>query len=130
MGELSPLVQRISTQYDPTGMSSFLRQLGSIPPIAVLAVAGIGAVVGVMATCVVKTMSWGKSLDDVMKLLGVTSKEAAGLKLIADATGVSIETLTKGLDIMGKNLITVDGKLGTAGKALKSLGINIYDANG
>jgi hypothetical protein len=111
-------------------MSKFLSQLGSVPGISALAVAGIGAVVGIMATCVVKTMSWGKSLDDVMKLLGVTSKEAAGLKLIADATGVSIETLTKGLDIMGKNLVTVDGKLGTAGKALKSLGINIYDANG
>jgi len=130
MGELSPLVQRISAQYDPTGMTKFLGQLGSVAGISALAVAGIGAVVGVMATCVVKTMSWGKSLDDVMKLLGVTSKEAAGLKLIADATGVSIDTLTRGLDIMGKNLVTVDGKLGTAGKALKSLGVDIYDANG
>jgi len=130
MPDLQPIVQRISTKYDPTGISAFLGHLGKVPILAGLAVAAIGAISGALVVCVNKTIAWGKELDSTMDLLGVTSKEAAGLSLIAKVTGTSIETLTKGLNIMGKGLVDVGGGLGTTGKELKAIGIDIYDVNG
>jgi len=130
MPDLQPIVQRISTKYDPTGISAFIGHLGKIPPLAVLAVAGIGAITGAIVLCINKTMAWGKELDNTMDLLGVTSKEAAGLGLIARVTGTSIDTLTRGLNIMGKGLVDTNGNLGSTGKELKAIGIDIYDVNG
>ena len=128
--ELNPIVQRISTNYNSSGLTSFIKDLTSAKGVAILFAAGVGAVAGAIVTCVNTTMAWGKSLDDTMKLLGLTSKEAAGLNLMAKVTGVSIDTLTRGLDIMGKGLVTVDGKLGATGKELKAIGIDVYSANG
>jgi hypothetical protein len=93
----------------------------------IAAVGALGAGIGVL---VKTTMNWGRGLDDAMKLLGITSPQAAGLALVSDAVGLSIDDLTLCLDRMAKGLLTVDGKLGSAGKTLKDMGINIKDANG
>jgi hypothetical protein len=128
--ELQPIVQRISTEYNPAGIAKFLGDLGSVKGIATAAIAGIAAIGGAIAVSVDKTIAWGKQLDDTMKLLGLTSKQAAGLGLMAKAAGVDISTLTRGLDIMGKNLITAQGGFGTAGRELERMGIQLYDTNG
>jgi hypothetical protein len=51
MPDLQPIVQRISSKYDNTGIVGFLKDLGKIPPSAALAVAGLGMAASFMLDC-------------------------------------------------------------------------------
>jgi hypothetical protein len=107
----------------------------SIDTVKVLA--GIGAVLGAVTGLIAltgkiigDTVEYANTLDDIGDQLGTTSEESAGLYLMTKRLGGSVEDTTKMLVIMGKNLVTNDGKLGKSGLAFKRLGIDIYDANG
>ena len=130
MPELEPITQPINTAYNPAGMLSFLGDLGTVGVVAMAAVAGIAAVAGATVEAVKATIDWGMQLDDVMDKIGGTSEEAAGLKVIADAVGMSVEDATRSFNLMGKNLENVDGKIGTAGKALDELNISFKNSDG
>jgi hypothetical protein len=128
--DLEPINQPINSTYNPAGMLSFIGHLGMIPGLAIVAAAGIVALGGATVDAVKKTIDWGLSLDDVMDKIGGTTEEAAGLKLVADAVGMSVDDATRSLNLMGKNLETTEGKIGSSGKALDELHISYRNANG
>lgn len=130
MPELEPIVQPINSNYNPAGMLSFLGHLGAVPGVAMVAAAAIVAVGGATVDAVKKTIDWGLALDDVMDKIGGTTEEAAGLKLISDAVGMSVDDATRSLNLMGKNLETTEGKIGSSGKALDELNIEFRNADG
>jgi hypothetical protein len=51
MPELQPIIQRISTKYEPAGIDGFLKGLGNIKSLAPIAAAGIGLVVSILGKC-------------------------------------------------------------------------------
>lgn len=51
MPELNPIIQRISTKYDPAGITSFVKDLGSLKVSSALAVTAGLAVVSFMVQC-------------------------------------------------------------------------------
>jgi hypothetical protein len=128
--ELEPIIQKIGTKYDPVGIMSFVSDLGVVGVAGIAAAASIALITGACVAAVKSTMEWGLSLEDVSMKLGVTTESAAGLKLMSDAAGMSVDDFTRGLDIMAKNLVTVEGKEGSAGKALDSLHITFRNAGG
>jgi len=130
MPDLESINQPINTVYNPAGMLAFLGDLGTVGVVAMAAVAGIAAVAGATVEAVKATMEWGLQLDDVMDKIGGTTEEAAGLKVIADAVGMSVDDATRALNLMGKNLENVNGELGSSGKALDELNISFKNSDG
>jgi TP901 family phage tail tape measure protein len=104
--------------------------IGALTAAAGLAAAALTAVTTAIGVVTKATIEWGESLHATMLKLGDTSAQAAGLKLIADTAGVSMDGVTRSLDLMGKNLETVNGKMGTAGKVLTDLGISFKNTDG
>jgi hypothetical protein len=58
---------------------------------------------------------------------GLSTAEVQRLQGVALGTGVSIDTLTRGMGILDKNTATASGSLGSVGKALKIVGISAGD---
>jgi hypothetical protein len=130
MPDLESINQPINTVYNPAGMLAFLGDLGMVGVVGAAAVAGIALVAGATVEAVKATMEWGLQLDDVMDKIGGTTEEAAGLKVIADAVGMSVDDATRALNLMGKNLENVNGELGSSGKALDELNISFKNSDG
>jgi hypothetical protein len=106
---------------------------GGLSLITAAAAAATAIIVGTGAAIVQvtkTTLAWGVSLHDTMVVLGATSAQAAGLTLAADASGVSIETVTTRMMMFEKGLQSTNGKMGVSAKQLADLGINYKNANG
>lgn len=91
---------------------------------------GVGAVAATMAIAVKATMDWANDLDSLQDVMGGTNKQVAALNFVARKSGVGVETLSKGMVILEKGLVKANGQLDVTGKALKTWGINVKDANG
>jgi hypothetical protein len=94
------------------------------------AVAGVTALVGAMGVAVKATFDWANDLDKLGDVMGGTNKDLAALNFVARKSGVSIDSLSRGVVILEKGLVKADGSLDTTGKALKDFGVDVLDVNG
>ena len=94
------------------------------------AVVGITTLTGVMIGSIATTMSWAGTMGSAGRAMGTTAQETAGLAVIARETGSDLDTMTTQVAFMARGLEDANGGLGTAGKALQTLGINFKDTNG
>ena len=92
--------------------------------------ASVAALVAGMGLAIKATFKWADEMDAMQDVMGITNKEAAALNFTLRKSGTDTETFTKGMVILGKGLVDSKGKLDVTGKALKSWGINVLDANG
>jgi hypothetical protein len=94
------------------------------------ATAGAAALVAGMGVAVKATFDWANSLDKLGDVMGGTNEQLAALNFVARKSGVGVDTLSRGAVILEKGLVKANGQLDTTGKALKTWGINVKDANG
>jgi hypothetical protein len=97
-----------------------------------LALAG-GAIAGISAVtldAVKSSQAWGEGLKDILDITGMTTDQASGMLLMFQRVGLSGDTLTKSMSLLGKGLGESQDKLGPTGKALASIGISAFDTNG
>jgi hypothetical protein len=130
MPELEPIVQQITTPYDNLGILSFIKDLGAVGTVAGVATVAIGAVTGAVVASVKATMDWGLQLDDIQKVMGGTTDQAAGLKLSADALGISTELITNKMILLSKGLENAKGAAGASANELDKLHINYRNMDG
>lgn len=90
-------------------------------------VAGVGTAIGFSAK---KTFEWAGKLDSISDVLGTTSKDSAGFALLTERVGSNVEFLNGSMSKMVNGLLDAKGELGTTGKAIQGLGIDVKDANG
>lgn len=117
-----------STKSMGSKLSSFAKN--STKALAGLAVAGFGVLSAAVGVSLNKTLEWGDTLDSIGDHLGTTTEDSAGLALMVERVGGSVDQLTGAMDIMTRGLTNAEGELGPTGLALQSLGISIFDANG
>jgi hypothetical protein len=94
------------------------------------AIAGIGAVVGVIAGAIKITVDWARGLDTLGDVMGGTNEEIAAMGYIAEKSGVGVDTFAQANVILEKGLLNVWGGLDKTGKALYQYGINVRNVNG
>ena len=83
------------------------------------------------AFAVERIAEWGRSMGEAAEktkhtaeIFGMTVPQVQGLQAVATATGMSLETLTKGMGILDKNMVAAANGTGTAAIAFKALGID------
>ena len=96
-------------------------------------VAGIGEVM-LAAFAVEKVVDWAKEMGEaaeknlhMAETFGMTVPQMQGLGAVALSTGMSIDTISKGMGIFDKNLIAAASGTGTAAMAFKAMGISATD---
>lgn len=94
------------------------------------ATATVTAAVAAITLAVKATFTWADEMDGLQDVMGVTNKTAAALNFTLRKSGTNTDTLARGVVILSKGLIDANGRLDTAGKALKKWGIDALDANG
>lgn len=112
---------------------------------------GISAITDAVAGAIAVTEQWATELDEIGDIMGGTAKEGAALNFVLRKSGTDTAQLTKGMTILEKGLIEVQGTyrmtakeaaklgvaqegvytiLGQSGKALEKYGIKAVEANG
>lgn len=74
---------------------------------------------------------FGEASEKVQHLsetFGVTTAQIQGFKVLADTTGISVDTITKGLGILDKNLVTSGASGKGVGAIFQQMGITAADA--
>ncbi len=117
---------------DSTTFANKLKDFGSKAITAGIAgvTTAILAVGSAIATSISKTVEWANELDSLQDITGITNEEAAALNFVLHKSGVETDTFTKGMVVLEKELITVNGELDTIGQSLLEYGINALDTNG
>lgn len=103
--------------------SKFTLDTGGLKVGALAATAAIGAVVAAIGVAVNSTAKWAEGLDELSDKLGISTEQAAGLKLVSQQTGVSQEELSRGFNALSKAMISNQDEF-------ENMGIEIKDANG
>lgn len=99
----------------------------SIAGIAAGAAVSIGAALFALAK---KTAEQGEQFEILHQQTGVSVSTLSAMKVVAGETGVSFDTLTRGMEIMDRGLSPVASSSATAGKALQMLGLSANTAGG
>lgn len=86
--------------------------------------AGIAAATAAIGASVVATMQWGDQLDSIGDVLGTTAAESATLAVAIETVGGNANDFVGSLAFMQKGLLTVEGKIGSTGEVLATMGIN------
>ena len=86
------------------------------------------------AFAVERIVDWSKEMGEAAEktkhtaeTFGMTVPQVEGLSAAAAASGMSVDTLTKGLGILDKNMISAASGTGTAAIAFKAVGISASD---
>src|SRR5688572_28629333 len=74
--------------------------------------------------------NFGDALLDASKRTGMSTESLASFKLLADQSGTSFETLSKGVNFLGKQMVGAATGNKEATKTFKALGISVRDAHG
>ena len=74
--------------------------------------------------------NFGDALLDASKRTGMSTESLASFKLLADQSGTSFETLSKGVNFLGKQMVGAATGNKEATKTFKALGISVKDAQG
>lgn len=107
-------------------LNSFKTVGGAAAGIGVaFAAAGIG-VIGIAANAVAAA----NRLDELSQSTGVAANVLSGLGLVAAIDGVSLESLSKGLEKMGKSAFAAANASATTSNAYKTLGIEVKNTDG
>ncbi|MDB5582925.1 MAG: hypothetical protein JWR80_8101 [Bradyrhizobium sp.] len=82
-----------------------------------------------------RVAEWGKEfgessekIEHMAQTFGVATSQIQGFKVLADTTGISLETIAKGLGILDKNLVTSGATGSGVGKVFQQMGITAADA--
>ena len=85
----------------------------------------------IAAFAVEKIADWAKEMGEgaektkhTAEIFGMTVPQVQGLQAVAAATGMSVETLTKGMGILDRNMVQAASGTGTAAIAFKAIGID------
>lgn len=95
-----------------------------------VATAAMASAAGVMAIAIKGALNEADDLGKMAQKIGVPIEELSGLKYAADLSGVSIESLEKGLGRLSRNLVEGAQGLQTPVRAFQALGIEIRNADG
>jgi len=92
------------------------------------------AEVWMAAFAVERIEEWSKEIGEAAEKIkhlseqfGMSTNEVQGFQAVAVATGVSIDTITRGMGIMDKALVNSKGSTSAQANAFKALGISIDD---
>lgn len=96
---------------------------------ALKAFAASEAVTGIKRL-VSNAINLGDTLEQVKEKTGVSVQTLGHLKGAADEAGVSIEGIAKSFKELNKNILESEKQTSDQAAAFKSLGIDVYDANG
>ena len=130
---------RVSLGLDTAQFSSGLgKAKGDLSAFGKVAMAGFGAVAAAGVAAMVglgyAVMGAIDHFDEMAKSaqkVGLTVEELTRLKYTADLSGVSIDTLSTGVQRLSKNMADVAaGAKGPAAQAFAALGISVVDADG
>jgi len=69
----------------------------------------------------------GEKVEHLARTFGMSVEQVQQLKAVSLSTGVSLETITRGMQILDKNAATASGSTNATGKALRALGISAND---
>ena len=88
----------------------------------------------IAAFAIEKIADWAREMGEAAEktkhtaeIFGMTVPQVQGLQAVASATGMSIDTLTKGMGILDKNMVAAASGAGTAAVAFKAIGISAGD---
>ena len=88
----------------------------------------------IAAFAIEKIADWSKEMGEaaeknlhMAETFGMTVPQMQGLGAVALSTGMSIDTISKGMGIFDKNLIAAASGTGTAAMAFKAMGISATD---
>lgn len=100
---------------------------GTIKALGAVFVASMSA----MGYAVKGAINEAAELGKMAQTIGVTTEALSGLKFAGEQTGVAFGDLSKGLQVLSKNMAAVaGGGSGPAAQTLEALGISVRDASG
>lgn len=116
---------------DRKALESSLRPLGDISKQFGTALTAAGlAVGGTLVALSKKAADFGDTLLDASKRTGVSTQALSAYKLLADQSGSSFETLSRGLGLLSKNIVAAGSGSKEQAKVFSALGIAVKDASG
>ena len=110
---------------------SALDRFGAVAVKAFAAVSAAGvAMAGALAVGIKRTIDEADNLSKSAQKFGTTTEELARFGHAADLSGVSIETLGKGMQRLSRNMLDAEMGLKAPQRAFDLLGISIKNADG
>lgn len=97
------------------------------------ALLGLGAgagIAGVFNELIFKTAQYGAELHKESQMVGMAVQDLGGLKFAAEMSGTSVETMSKGLGILDKNMEEAAAGTGRAKDYMDLLHMSVKNADG
>jgi len=117
-----------------TGLKSSQKDLDAFAKKIAVGAAAVTAAATAMATALAvsikRTIDQADELSKAAQKFGVATDELSKLKYAADLSGVSLESLGKGIQRLSRNVVDASAGLKTPQAAFEALGVSIKNADG